>query len=180
MQTGNVTDLALLGDGFFVVRTPDGVAYTRQGNFKVTQAGVLVTSDGYPVLSMAGDRPEGGQPVTINTDLGGATKFVVDANGNLTFNGETFAQLAIYDFPKPYQLKKLGSALFIPANEEAAARPAPPTTTVAQGSIEKSNVDTVSEMVNMVETSRFFETCQRVIRGFDDMASKAVNELARV
>ncbi len=180
IQTGNTLDVALQGDGFFTVRTAEGVAYTRQGNFRLAADGTLVTSEGYQVLSKLGDRPEDGQPIRINVagqENGG--KPVVDSQGNVTLNGEPVATLAIYDFPKPYQLTKRAGTLFMP---EAGARPqaASSLTTVSQGALEQSNVNTVAEMVQMVEASRYFETCQKVVRSFDDMAAKATTDLARV
>lgn len=180
IQTGNPLDLALQGDGFFVVRTPNGVAYTRQGNFRLASNGTLITADGYPVLSKAGERPEDGQPIVIDiAGQAGGGKPVVDSQGGVTLNGEPVAALAIFDFPKPYKLNKAAGALFV-AGEGATPQVAGPLTSVAQGSLEQSNVNSVAEMVQMVEASRYFETCQRVVRNFDDMAAKAVNDLARV
>ena len=180
MQTGNPLDVALQGDGFFAVRTPDGVAYTRQGNFRLASNGTLVTADGYPVLSKAGERPEEGQPIVIDiAGQAGGGKPVVDSQGGVTLNGEPVATLAIFDFPKPYKLNKAAGTLFV-AGEGATPQVASPLTSVAQGSLEQSNVNSVAEMVQMVEASRYFETCQRVVRNFDDMAAKAVNDLARV
>jgi flagellar basal-body rod protein FlgG len=179
VQTGNTLDVALQGDGFFAVRTPDGVAYTRQGSFRLATDGTLVTASGYPVLSRAGDRPEEGQPIRINAAEAGGGKPVVDNQGNISLNGEQVAALAVFDFPKPYQLTKAAGTLFVPGNG-VTPQVASPMTTVTQGALEQSNVDSISEMVQMVETSRFFETCQRMVRSFDDMAAKAVNDLARV
>lgn len=179
-QTGNTLDMALQGDGYFTVRTPEGVAYTRQGNFRLSTDGTLVTANGYPVLSRGGDQPDQGQPIRI--DVAGQAdggKPVVDSQGNITLNGEPVASLAIFDFPKPYQLTKAAGTLFT-AGADATPRPAGPVTTVSQGALEQSNVDSISAMVQMVETSRYFETCQRMVRSFDDMAAKAVNDLARV
>lgn len=179
MQTGNPLDMALQGDGFFVVSTPDGVAYTRQGHFRLSGDGTLVTANGYPVLSGAGQ-----QPIRIDAaGQAGGGKPVVDHQGNITLNGEAIGSLAIVDFPKPYQLTKIAGTLFVPAADAdngAAPQAASALTTVAQGALEQSNVDSISEMVQMVEASRFFESCQRVVRNYDDMAAKAVNELARV
>jgi len=180
IQTGNPLDVALQGDGFFAVRTPDGIAYTRQGNFRLSGDGTLVTADGYPVLSKAGDRPEEGQPIVIDiAGQAGGGKPVVDSQGGITLNGEPVANLALFDFQKPYQLTKAAGTLFV-AGEGATPQVAGPLTSVAQGSLEQSNVNSVAEMVQMVEASRYFETCQRVVRNFDDMAAKAVNDLARV
>ena len=177
VQTGNTLDVALQGDGFFTVKTPDGIAYTRQGSFRLSSDGTLLTANGYPVLSKAGDRPEEGQPIKIDTAGGG--KPVVDSQGGITLNGEPVATLAIFDFPKPYQLTKAAGTLFV-AGAGATPQPASPLTSVSQGSLEQSNVNSIAEMVQMVEANRYFETCQRVVRNFDDMAAKAVNDLARV
>lgn len=180
VQTGNALDVALQGDGFFVIKTPEGVAYTRQGNFRLSSDGTLVTSNGYPVLSKAGDQPEAGQPIRINAvGQDGGGKPVVDSQGNITLNGEAVGSLAIFDFAKPYQLTKGAGALFL-AGAGATPQAAGPLTTVAQGALEQSNVDSISQMVQMVDASRYFETCQRAVRSFDDMASKAINDLARV
>ena len=172
VQTGNTLDVALQGDGFFVVRTPEGVAYAGDGT--------LIPADGYQVLSKAGERPEDGQPIRIDVaGQDGGGRPVVDSQGGITINGEPVANLALFDFPKPYQLTKTASTLFVPA-AGTAAQAAGPLTTVAQGALEQSNVNTIAEMVQMVDASRYFETCQRVVRSFDDMAAKAVNDLARV
>lgn len=174
-STDNALDLAISGDGFFAVSTPDGTAYTRQGNFKLTSDGTLVTAAGLPVQS------SGGQPVVINTlNAEENAKVVVDSQGNITINGEAIATLGLYDFPKPYQLTKLAGAMFVPADENSTPQPVSPVTTVAQGALEESNVDAVSSMVQMIEASRYFESCQKVILSYNEMAAKAVNELARV
>ena len=180
VQTGNTFDVAIQGDGFFAVRTPDGIAYTRQGNFRLASDGTLVTANGYPVLSGAGERPEEGQPIVLDiAGQAGGGKPVIDAQGGITLNGEPVANLAIFDFPRPYQLTKSAGTLFL-AGDGATPRAASPLTSVTQGALEQSNVNSIAEMVQMVEASRYFETCQRVVRNFDDMAAKVVNDLARV
>lgn len=178
-QTGNPLDVALQGDGFFVVRTPEGVAYTRQGNFRLSADGTLTTVNGYPVLSKTGGRPEDGNPIKIDMTQSGGGRPVVDNQGNITLNGTQVGSLAIYDFPRPYQLTKAAGTLFVAGND-VIPQAANPLTTVTQGSIEQSNVDSISQMVQMVEASRYFETCQKTVRNFDDMAAKATNDLARV
>ncbi len=178
VQTGNQLDVALQGDGFFVVRTPDGgTAYTRQGSFRLAADGTLVTASGYPLLSR-----EERQPIKLDVaDQPGGGKPVIDNQGNITLNGAAAGSLAIVDFPKPYQLAKEGDTLFVPApGSGAVPQDSGPTTTVVQGSLEQSNVDAVAEMVQMVEANRFFETCQRVVRNFSDIASKAANDLGKV
>ncbi len=165
-QTGNTLDMAIDGDGFFVVNTPTGPAYTRQGNFRISSDGTLVTSDGYPVM---GD----GGPVTI---AGGSVD--ISSNGQVTVDSLPSGTINLVDFPKPYKLTKTGSALFVPTDPQT--KPQAATGNVRQGHLEGSNVETITEMVQMIETSRYFDSCQRVIRGFDDMAAKAVNDLGKL
>ncbi|QEM69867.1 flagellar basal-body rod protein FlgF [Geobacter sp. FeAm09] len=166
-QTGNTLDVALDGDGFFAVSTPSGTAYTRQGNFRLTANGTLVTTDGYPVLGQGGEITIKGSKVDIN------------AKGEITVDGTAAGALNLVDFPKPYKLTKAGSALFVPADAQAAA-PQPAKAEIRQGHLEGSNVDTVGEMVQMIENNRYFEACQRVILSYDNMATKAANDLGRL
>jgi flagellar basal-body rod protein FlgG len=91
----------------------------------------------------------------------------------------TVGMLRVVDFPKPYALQKIGGALFVPADPQVAPVPVA-NVKVVQGALEGSNVNTISEMVQMIEASRYFEACTKVIRGFDDMAGKAANDLGRV
>lgn len=165
-QTGNTLDLALDGDGFFAVAAPDGTAYTRQGNFRLSADGTLVTSDGYPVLGQGGVIRIQGNRVEI------------DSKGVVTVDGNPNGTISLVDFEKPYKLTKLGSSLFVPADQQEPRQSA--TTQIRQGHLEGSNVETISEMVQMIETNRYFEACQRVIRGFDDMAAKAANDLGKL
>lgn len=166
-QTGNPLDFAIDGDGFFVIQTPQGRAYTRQGNFRLSVDGTLVTADGFPVLGQDGVvRIQGGQ-VDVNS------------RGEVTVDGTpTGTMISIVDFPKPYNLTKVSSAQFVPANPQATPQAA--TGSIRQGQLEGSNVDTITEMVQMIETTRYFDACQRVIKGFDDMVGKAANDLGKL
>jgi flagellar basal-body rod protein FlgG len=166
-QTGNVLDLAIDGDGFFTVSTPQGPAYTRQGNFRLTAEGTLVTSDGFPVMGQGGE-------IRIR-----GTKVEINSKGEISVDGVPSGTIAVVDFPKPYNLTKGGSALFVPADPQAAA-PQPSRGEIRQGHLEASNVDPISEMVQLIETNRYFEACQRVIQGYDNIAGKAANDLGRL
>jgi flagellar basal-body rod protein FlgF len=160
--TGNTFNVALDGDGFFAVNTPQGVAYTRQGNFLRDKDGKLTTVDGYEVLG------KGGSPITVN---GG--KVDIAASGDIFVEGTKTASLDVVDFPKPYQMKKIGKALFMQVNPQTVPVPAQKTS-VMQGYVEDSNVSAIVEMVQMLESSRSFESCQRVVRSYDDMSGKAI------
>jgi flagellar basal-body rod protein FlgF len=165
--TDNTFDVALDGDGFFAVNTPQGKAYTRQGNFKLDANSKLVTADGYEVLG-------NGAPIVIN---GGSVSF--DAKGKIFVEGQQTGTIDVVDFPKPYDMRKVGSALFMPNSTGATPQPAK-NTVVWQGHLEGSNVNTIEEMVRMIETTRSSESCQKMIQNYDQMTGHAVNELGKV
>jgi len=165
--TDNTFDIALDGDGFFAINTPQGKAYTRQGNFKIDANSKLVTADGYEVLGR-------GAPIVIN---GGSVSF--DEKGKILVEGLETGAIDVVDFPKPYDLKKIGSALFMPNSTDVTPQAAT-NTVVRQGYLEGSNVNTLEEMVRMIETTRSSETCQKMIQNYDQMTAKAVNELGKV
>jgi flagellar basal-body rod protein FlgF len=172
-QSGNPLDLALDGDGFFAVTTPEGTAYTRQGNFRTSTDGTLVTMDGYPVQGIEKDNKGNGAPIKIK-----GNRVEIDNKGNVTVDDAPSGTISVVDFSKPYTLVKSGTSLFVPSDPEA--KPLPGKAQVQQGYTEGSNVDSISEMVQMLETNRYFEACSKVIKGFDDIAAKAVNDLGRV
>ena len=165
-QTGNIFDFSIDGDGFFVVNTPDGQAYTRQGNFRLSADGTLVTTDGFPVM---------GQNGVIRVQ---GSNVEVDAKGVVTVDGNLLGTVNVVDFPKPYNLKKAAGALFTPVDPQVTPQAAKGE--VRQGYLEGSNVESISEMVQMIETSRYFEACSKVIKGFDDIAGKAVSEIGKL
>lgn len=166
-QTGNPLDLSLDGDGFFVVNTPQGKAFTRQGNFHLDANGRLVSADGYELQGSGG-------PLTIK---GG--NISIDSQGGVFVDGEQAGTIGIADFPKPYQLQKIGSALFVPSGPETVEQPAT-NTRVMQGAIEGSNVQPIQEMVTLIANTRFYEQCVKTIQSYDQMAAKAANELGKV
>ena len=166
-QSSNPLDLALDGDGFFAVTTPEGTAYTRQGNFRTSADGTLVTVDGYPVQGVGGGaiRAQG-------------SHVEIDPKGGVTVDGTQAGTISVVDFEKPYSLTKIGSALFIAADPQLI--PQSGKAQIQQGYIEGSNVESISEMVQLIETNRYFEACSKVIKGFDDIAAKAANELGKI
>jgi flagellar basal-body rod protein FlgG len=165
-QTGNTFDVAIDGSGFFVVNTPEGKAYTRQGNFRLDAAGKLMTAEGYEVL--------GGGPITIS-----GSRVDINTKGEITVDGSQVGTLDVVDFPKPYALQKKGGTLFVPTDPQAT--PTPVTSEpVRQGYLEQSNVNAIQEMVQLIETNRFFEMCSKAVKAFDDMAAKAANEVGKI
>ncbi|HEY5513950.1 MAG TPA: flagellar basal-body rod protein FlgF, partial [Geomonas sp.] len=165
-KSDNALDLALDGDGFFVVNTPQGPAYTRQGNFHRGAGGRLVNADGYELQGQGG-------PITV---AGGRVD--IGAGGAVTVDGAASGTLALVDFPKPYAMTKSGGGLFAPADPQAV--PTPSKAEVKQGYLESSNVKVIVEMARMIETSRYFESCAKAVKSYDDMAAKAANDLGKV
>ena len=166
-QTGNTFDLSIDGDGFFAVDTPSGQAYTRQGNFHLGADGTLVTVDGYPVMG------QGGAAIQVQ-----GSKVNINGKGEVTVDGELTGTIKTVDFPKPYNLTKAAGALFTPADPQTAPQTA--TSEIRQGYLEGSNVETISEMVQMIETSRYFDACAKVVKSFDAIAAKATTDIGRV
>jgi flagellar basal-body rod protein FlgG len=163
-STSEALNVALEGPGFFVVETPQGEALTRRGDFRMDNEGRLVTQAGLPVLG------EGG---AIHLD--GATPQIAP-DGNVRVNGEIVARLRIAQVASESRLAPVGGDLYI-ANQLPEGNDA---TRVRQGFLEASNVESVQEMMRLMETMRHFEALQRFVRGYDDMTSKAISELGKV
>ncbi len=172
-KTGSDFDLALIGDGFFCVQKPDGVHYTRKGDFTLNAEGVLVTANGFPVMGDGGEISVKG---TANPQE--SKKFAVDEEGNVSVDGKQVGRLRIVSFPEPAKLMKMGDTLFNPA-----ANSPPPIEAedfkVSQGSVELSNVDVVKMMTEMIEVLRGYESYQKVIRSADEASARAINEIAK-
>jgi flagellar basal-body rod protein FlgG len=172
-QTGSDFDLALIGDGFFCVQKPDGVHYTRKGDFTLNAEGVLVTANGFSVMGDGGE-------ITIKGTANPREfkKFAVDEEGNVYGDGKQIGSLRIVSFPQPDKLMKMGDTLFKPAENSA-----PPVEAedfkVSQGYVELSNVDVVKMMTEMIEVLRGYESYQKVIRSADEASARSINEVAK-
>ena len=161
--TGRHTDIALDGDGFFVVQTPQGLRYTRSGDFTVSAAGVLTTQEGYPVMGTGGQVQVGGED------------FAVDSQGFVSGPNAVPNRLLLAQFPDNAALVKDGNNLWQgPANAGAA------TARVVQGAQETSNVDVAEEMVNMISISRNFESNSRMLSIINSTLDIACNRLGRL
>ncbi|STQ86715.1 flagellar hook-basal body protein [Helicobacter muridarum] len=190
--TENDLDFALKSPNmFFAVQTPNGVAYTRNGSFSISDDGYLVTKEGFHVLSRDGIDNEGG--ILMNSNM----KISVDIDGNIGFrelSNEGLADnipggsLAIVSFDNPKFLKKIGSSLYIEDREIpndtssrglARANLMYGSGAVAQGFLEKSNVNAVLEMSSMIETNRLVDMYSKVMKThMDELNSEAINKLA--
>jgi flagellar basal-body rod protein FlgG len=167
-QTGNPLDLAIEGDGFFNIETPDGVYYTRKGNFMIGENGLLITPEGYSVQGQSGD---------IQVEEGGTV--TVDREGNIQVNGDTVDSFRVTRFANSRNLKKVGESLFMALDGGASALAADKFG-MLQGYVELANVDPVRGMVEMVESLRVFEAYQKVLETADAVDSQAVGDVGVV
>jgi flagellar basal-body rod protein FlgF len=158
-QTGNPLDLALSGPGFFAVQTPQGVRYTRDGQFTTDAQGRLSTVTGFTVLGA------NGKPITI----GDPTSVTIAPDGTVTSNGKTAGQISVVSLTKAV---KEGDTLF-----SGAAGARPQGTQVEQGYIEGSGVEPARAMVDMIVSLRAYESTQRVLHALDDTLGEATSRV---
>ncbi len=166
-QTGSSTDLCIVGDGFFVVNTADGERYTRAGNFSLDADGYLVDVNGNQVQGKSG-------AIKLKSD-----RFLVGDSGgifDLDTNGQV-GTLRLVEFTDPQGLRKAGDNLFSDYGD--AGPKEAKSSQVMQGYIEGSNVNIAQEMVDMMITSRAYETNQRSARMIDETLEQAVNDIAK-
>ncbi|HSQ41901.1 MAG TPA: flagellar basal-body rod protein FlgF [Fibrobacteraceae bacterium] len=168
VQTGNPMDVALEGDGFLTVETPNGdVRYTRAGSLTRNGMGELVTLAGDKVLDQSGG--------PILTD---GSSFQVSTSGEISTGGDRVANLKIVDFADRSLLQREGGNLYS-APEEADAQLAE-NVQVRQGFVESSNVNAVEGMVELIRFQRNYEMDQKAARSEDETLQKAVNDIGRV
>ncbi len=172
VQSSNNLDIAFKGtdSAFFTVGVPDANGnvkeyYTRDGSFVLNSQKQLVTKEGYPVIGANGI-------ITLQGE-----NFSVDDNGTIIENGQAVDRLVIRDFADTSALRKYGSNLL---TVEGDPQERDFTGTVVQGYTEQSNVNVVSEMVNMIEVTRAYEANQKLLQAQDETLGKAVNEVGIV
>ena len=165
-QTNQKNELAIQGEGFFVVNTPEGERYTRAGNFRVDSEGFLVNNNGYYVQSIDGQ----------NINVGGG-EFSIDYQGNINIEGQVAGRIAVVTFDNLEGLRKAGENLYY--HYQNAEPIEAQNYQVLQGYIEGSNVDVASETVEMISTSRAYESCYKIAQMLDESLAKTVNDIAK-
>jgi flagellar basal-body rod protein FlgG len=166
-ESGNPLDVAIAGPGFFVVTTPDGERYTRQGQFHLDPTGTVVNASGYPV--------QGDEGAEIQLPPG---RIEIDTNGTIGVDGVRTAALRLVTFADSAALAPEGATLFA-ANAEATPVDVDPTDTqVIQGSIELANVDVIRGLVELIDVSRGYEAYMRAIQEVDGTLQTAIQEVA--
>jgi flagellar basal body rod protein FlgG len=166
--TGNQLDLAISGPGFFAVNGPSGPLYTRNGSFKVSSEGQLVTVEGYAVRSADGSeiKLSADKPIVITTD------------GTVRQEGAIVGRIGAFDFKSTAGLRKMGATYF--QNGDTAAATAAEKAEVQQGKLENSNVPVAEAAMRLVGTMRQFEMLQKAIGISSEMNRRSIEEVAKV
>ncbi|MBN1613657.1 MAG: flagellar basal-body rod protein FlgF [Deltaproteobacteria bacterium] len=166
-RTGNSLDVALDGEGFFVVETKEGIAYTRRGSFRMNMEGALVTDAGDAVLD------ESERPIKIS-----GNSVQIDSQGQISVDGNPAGKLKIVRFDNHQNLIRNGNGLFMdPGNAEPAK---PENVNVSAGYLELSNVNAIKEMVEMIDIQRTFEIYQKVIQSMNDQDKLSINRVGKL
>lgn len=171
IKTENPLDVALANSelAFFCVDVPSSnntqEMYTRDGAFTINSNGQLVTKDGYIVKGENGPITIKGNKVTINTD------------GSIIEDGKVVDKLLVKEFSDSKLLKKHGSNLIF---DSGSSQTKPFSGQVIQGSLETSNVNSITEMVDMINVMRSYEANQKVLKAHDETLQRAVNEVGKL
>jgi flagellar basal-body rod protein FlgF len=182
--TGGSLDLALDGEGFFVVQTPQGERYTRGGAFRLDAEGRIVDANGNALLGTepdagarnrgADDAPAGAQsrPITVT---GGTLE--IGRDGTVKVDGQPVARVRVEREPEGVRPAHAGANLWIPSGAGQPVGTGDPM--VRQGMIEESNVGTIDSMVDMISIQRAYQTVQKAVTTLDDVRRTIVNDLGK-
>ena len=165
--TGNTYDFAISGEGYFVIDTPQGERYTRDGNFYRAANGQLQNVRGQAVLSAQG-RTITIPPETVHVNVAG--------DGRIYADGAEIAQLGFVQFDGKNAVIKQGDNLYRP---QEGARPQQATGVIEQGMLEMSNTSVVTEMVELINNYRVYEAGSKAVQTQDTLLDKAVNDVGR-
>ena len=167
-QTGNPLDLAIEGEGFFVVQTADGEAYTRDGRFALDTQGRVITRNGDLVMG------EGG-PITVDPEGGPIS---ISREGSISQNEAELGTFRTAAFDTPTALEKIGNNMWRSTGE--APRAPNENSRIAAGFVEGSNVNAVAELTQMIEISRAYQAVSKMISQSDELRGASIEKLARI
>lgn len=175
-NTGNPYDIAIEGDGFLKVTSPEGkISYTRNGSLTLDNQSFLKTKDGDYVLDTQN------KPIKIDyreLNVNDINKISINERGQIEINDArqkiALQQIAVYDFEDKENLFNIGGSKFISRNEEM--NPAIPSEkfTIQQGMLEMSNSNVIREMLNTINTERNYESLSKVVKTNGQMLSQAI------
>jgi flagellar basal-body rod protein FlgF len=165
-QTDNPLDLAINGKGFFVVQTDQGEVFTRNGNFRLNEFGVLINNADHKVLGMGG-------PIMIEPEFGPVS---ISKNGTIMQGDKLIDQLRMVTPMNEDDIVKMGDSGYRfqvdPNGQDQGV--------IMQGYLEKSNVNSIKSMTKMIALQQTFESNQRVLRTVDDIDSLAANRVGKI
>ncbi|MFN3465924.1 MAG: flagellar basal-body rod protein FlgF [Terricaulis sp.] len=165
-MTGNPLDVALEGDGFFMVEGPNGPLFTRDGAFTLTGDGRLVTSDGRAVLS------SGGAPIVLDPQGESPS---IGRDGAIRVAGVEAGRIGVASFAAPGALSKVGDNLWDAQGQAQGEFGG----VVLQGALEGSNVRPVVELTRLIEISRAYQSAAKIVSGADELRQRAIQQLGR-
>ncbi len=172
-STGSPLDVAIDGRGFFTVETPEGPRYTRAGAFQVDRTGRLVSAEGHPVMGTEG---------FIQVDRSTAE---IRANGEVVVESRTLdepprvvGRLAVVDFEEPEKLVKRGANLFEAEPGPEMKPQAVEDARLAERSLERSNVDPVRELAELVIVQRSFDMAMQMLQADDEATRRLIQEVS--
>ncbi|NLK63609.1 MAG: flagellar hook-basal body complex protein [Tissierellia bacterium] len=163
-ETGNITDFAIIGPGFFAVENNGQVLYTRNGSFNIDEEGYLILRGGGRVQGEFGEIYVGGD------------KFDFAEDGTIIADGEVIDNIAVYDFPDYNTLNKYGEGLFIADTEPDLVE----YPYIRNRTIERSNVEATEELTNIIASQRALQTAAQALKIYDMVNDKAVNEIGKI
>lgn len=185
-KTDNALDLALNNqNAFFAIQTPNGIRYTRDGSFSLNNNGILVTKQGYPVLSSAGI--DNGGIINVNPS---SNNLEISKDGNIYVreldnanigSAEPIGTIAIVNFVNPKYLKKVGNNMYeLPKERINERQNINNYNIVLSGFVEKSNINPVEEMTALISTNRLVDMYSKVMKTYqDDLNTEAITKLAQ-
>ncbi len=186
--THNPLDVGLQGDGFIEVLTPNGVRFTRKGNFSMNREGEMVTDQGYKILS-ALNLPESTLRDPASADsipkpedrvlrIPTNEKVTITREGDLLTKNGAIGKMSVIEFADKHAVRKEGNSLYITPDENNVVRN-DIKTVVHQGFLEGSNVNAIEEMSELIKAHRHFESIQKAINAYDSISGKAANEIGK-
>ena len=169
-ETGNSLDVAIKGDAFFAVQTAGGERYTRKGNFTLDSDGMVVTTEGDPVLS------EAGEPFFIAP---GEKEISIMENGEVYTENGLIGKLKIVSFADNQKLQKVANTMFenTAGNDMIIGQN---NIRVMQGKLEKSNVNSIEEMTKLINLQRSYEYVQQMIDEEHDRLSNTISAFTQM
>lgn len=180
-RTGNPLDVAVEGDGFFKIQSVEGdIAYTRNGSFVMNNEKMLVTKEGEYVLDNQN------KPIQLDMNrlnIENVNDLVINEDGQIIANSPenqvTLQKIGIFDFRIKTDLRSIGDSKFVPNNIEENPEIVAEIFSLQQGALEGANSNTVNEMINIINTTRSYETLSKFVKNDSELLSRAIN-LGRV